>query len=294
MEHDKAQQNAPAPASGSDAHAPAQKSLETPQDILQMVSQQKLTGALHFTKGTQTAVIYVKEGTVWHAATAVLIGDDAVLEIMLWTDGECRFEESPPPPNRTTFIPWGQPAAAPQALEVAAKPAAQPEKTANFNSKTHSAKLTLPDGQTIELTRSPFKLGNGPTCDLVLNTLSVQPEHCVFHLEPDSIKIAAVQPQCLIWVNGELVSSRVLQQGDKVKAGDVELRFSITIRRFVPGAHALPGSSGDGSEAGTADAEQAPTKKSSLALVLIFVLLATAGAVYFALQYLMPGGGGTP
>ncbi len=264
------------------------KTIETPQDILQTVAQQKLTGALFFEKDGQTAAIYVKEGTVWHASTSALIGDDAVLEILLWTDGECRFEETPPPANRTTFIPWGQGGAQnSQALAVPEKPLDLPKVTANFSRKTHSAKLVLPDGQSVELTQATTKVGHGNHCDLVLNTLSVQPEHCVFTLTQDTVAIAACSPDALIWINGRKTLSQILQQGDTIKIGDVEIKFLISIRRFIPGA--IPTLPGNADPLALPSLEAKGVKFNlHTVLVLIFILAATALAAYLALDQVVP------
>ena len=72
-------------------------------DVLRLFASSKKTGVLTASAPGQEAVLRVQKGVIVHATSARRQGDDAVLDVFGWTDGQLTFvpEEKAIPPNVT-------------------------------------------------------------------------------------------------------------------------------------------------------------------------------------------------
>jgi hypothetical protein len=70
-------------------------------DVLRMLSGGRKTGLLTITAGTAQAVLHFQRGALVAAQAGRRQGDDAVLDLFGWTEGELHFtpEVTPAPPN---------------------------------------------------------------------------------------------------------------------------------------------------------------------------------------------------
>ena len=65
-------------------------------DIIQLVSQGGKSGCFHVQQESSKARIYLKDGRIIHAVTHSGEGFEALMEVALWIEGTCRFEEVVP------------------------------------------------------------------------------------------------------------------------------------------------------------------------------------------------------
>jgi GGDEF domain-containing protein len=61
--------------------------------LLQSIQMEKMTGRLEFQRAGQTGDVFFDEGALWHASTVEATGDEAVLELLTWQDGNFHFYE---------------------------------------------------------------------------------------------------------------------------------------------------------------------------------------------------------
>jgi CheY-like chemotaxis protein len=78
-------------------------SLETLPDLVQLLAQSNITGALEMNYVGQRGAIWFDRGAIIHAHTATHVGEEAFFEIMGWRGGEFSMERNALPPDRTIF-----------------------------------------------------------------------------------------------------------------------------------------------------------------------------------------------
>lgn len=61
--------------------------------LLQSIAMEKMTGRLEFQRPGETGDIFFQDGNLQHASTLDCSGDDAVLELITWQDGNFHFYE---------------------------------------------------------------------------------------------------------------------------------------------------------------------------------------------------------
>lgn len=76
------------------------KNLQVP-NLLQSINLAKMTGKLDVRNRAENAEIFFHDGTATHAAVKDVIGDNAVIELITWTNGEFRFWPDEKTPERT-------------------------------------------------------------------------------------------------------------------------------------------------------------------------------------------------
>ena len=69
--------------------------------LLQALTKEGSTAMVRLQHGAQEGVLYLCEGAPVHAASAELVGDEAVLELLGWADGRFRIERHFDQPPRT-------------------------------------------------------------------------------------------------------------------------------------------------------------------------------------------------
>jgi GGDEF domain-containing protein len=75
----------PVPVRGDLAHVGA-------PTLLQSLVPAKVTGKLEVTSSQGTALVYMQSGVPMHATTVDAVGEDALIELMTWKDGQFVFE----------------------------------------------------------------------------------------------------------------------------------------------------------------------------------------------------------
>lgn len=68
-------------------------------DVIQLVAVSGKSGAFHLERGTEKGVIYLHEGRIVDATVGELVGEHAVYEMAIWSDGEFVFTPGEAPPQ---------------------------------------------------------------------------------------------------------------------------------------------------------------------------------------------------
>lgn len=70
-------------------------------DILKMLSSSQRTGKLRLIQGGREGEIYLDQGSLVHAATGAMIGEQAVYTMMSWLEGEFSFQPDQESPDES-------------------------------------------------------------------------------------------------------------------------------------------------------------------------------------------------
>lgn len=81
-------------------------SVQTLPDIVQLYVLSNATGALLVRQEENVGQIWFEHGTVPHACTGELRGEDAFFEIMMWSGGEFSMKMGAAPPERSVSANW--------------------------------------------------------------------------------------------------------------------------------------------------------------------------------------------
>jgi hypothetical protein len=74
-------------------------------------------------------------------------------------------------------------------------------------------------------------IGTGEDCQFIINHPSIEPLHCSLMIRGDYVEIWDLGTAEKTRVNGVVVEQAVLTSGDTLLLGDVEMRFTLRIRR---------------------------------------------------------------
>ena len=91
----------------------------------------------------------------------------------------------------------------------------------------------LVDGKEIALREGATRIGRSPTCDICLEDASVSRRHAIVLREEESVRILDDRSLNGVWVNGERVTGRLLQDGDVVMIGRNELTYGAPATRPI-------------------------------------------------------------
>ncbi len=69
--------------------------------LLQALAKESATASLRLLHGTDQGTLFFNEGALVHATRGDLVGDDAVLEVLTWSDGRFRIARDPDRQPRT-------------------------------------------------------------------------------------------------------------------------------------------------------------------------------------------------
>ena len=90
-------------------------------------------------------------------------------------------------------------------------------------------KLILMDAagivKQVPLERASTSLGRGPNNDLVLDTRRASRAHAVIEVEGTRVIITDLHSLNGTQVNGELIDQHLLEHGDSIEIGSVEMRY---------------------------------------------------------------------
>jgi len=77
-------------------------------DVLQMCCLGKRSGGLQMVTGSQLGTVYLGDGRILHAETQSARGDDAVFEIVGWSEIEFAYDRGVNPPDETVKRNWDE------------------------------------------------------------------------------------------------------------------------------------------------------------------------------------------
>ena len=89
------------------------------------------------------------------------------------------------------------------------------------------------DGSEVALREGATRIGRSPTADIVFEDASVSRRHAILMREGDTVRILDDRSLNGVWVNGERVSAKVLEDGDVLMIGRNELTFGAPATRPI-------------------------------------------------------------
>jgi pSer/pThr/pTyr-binding forkhead associated (FHA) protein len=89
------------------------------------------------------------------------------------------------------------------------------------------------DGQKIALAEGTTRIGRSPTADICLEDPSVSRRHAMLLREGDRVRLLDDRSLNGVFVNGERVTAKVLEDGDVLTLGRNELTFGAPVTRPI-------------------------------------------------------------
>lgn len=120
----------------------------------------------------------------------------------------------------------GRPNVSARFVELRHRDVAPPPGATRRLTRHRNLTLVLDDGTEVTLTHTPFTIGRGPGNDLVLPVLSVSRQHAEISRTADGILIRDLGSRNGLVVRGERVADYLLDDGETVTLGDVNLRLA--------------------------------------------------------------------
>ena len=214
-------------------------------DILQACCLSRRSGQITFRSGESFGFIYLLHGRVLHAICGAIEGEDAIYRMLIWPPGSFAIEEEILPREHTVTLSWeqlllegarrsdqaaGNPIRAGTGPIVTNAPATSTRAT-----KANQPKVTLilPDERPrvcileVEYTHVGRASGN----EIPLSDPSVSNRHCIFILDGSDVIVRDLNSSNGTLVNGQSVSEAILQPGDVIQVGVVQMKFEPGVIR---------------------------------------------------------------
>jgi hypothetical protein len=219
----------------------AQSQMGLPE-VLQMCCLSRRSGQITFRSGESYGFIYIQQGRVLHALCGTTEGEEAIYTMLVWPGGGFSLDEDILPHKKTVTLTWEQ------LLFEGARRA----DVGIVGPKHSSATITTAEPLTIRIQDNQPKLtitrpdlppvvfmldqeythvGRAPGNEISLPYPSISNRHCIFiHSGPD-IVLRDLNSSNGTYVNGEIVSEVILQPGDLIQMGTVQIKFEPGIKR---------------------------------------------------------------
>jgi pSer/pThr/pTyr-binding forkhead associated (FHA) protein len=213
-------------------------------EILQACCLSRRTGQITFLSGESSGFVYLQHGRVIHAVCGMVEGDEAVYHMLGWNGGRFSLNEEILPQSKTVDSSWEQ-----LLLEGARRADQGPETPPPTGTKpvVTSAPVTssrvraslpkiivlLPDERprVYELEAEYTHLGRAPGNEIPLSDASVSNRHCIFIVNGSDVVLRDLNSSNGTVVNGQTISEVILQTGDVIQAGIVQMKFETAVRR---------------------------------------------------------------
>jgi hypothetical protein len=216
-------------------------------EVLQICCLGRRNGQITFRAWDNEGFVFVQHGQVLHAATGAIEGEEAIYQMLTWTNGAYTFEDDILPQRRTVQMTWEQLLfeGARRADEGIAAPPPHPRGPGNMGTPISSPISSRLQGSQPKLIitvpgMAPFNhdlvnefthVGRVEGNEIVIPIPSVSSRHCIFIFSGTDIVIRDLNSANGTLVNDELVMEKILQLGDSVKVGEAEIRFESGIKR---------------------------------------------------------------
>ena len=89
------------------------------------------------------------------------------------------------------------------------------------------------DGKQITVTEGIMRIGRSATAHICLEDATVSRRHALLQREGDTVRVLDDRSLNGVFVNGERVSSRELQDGDVLQIGRHEIPFQAPVTRAI-------------------------------------------------------------
>jgi pSer/pThr/pTyr-binding forkhead associated (FHA) protein len=228
--------------------------LETPQpggvssqaatglaEILQSTCTARHSGQITFRSAASYGYVFLQQGQVVHAMCGTVEGEEAVYLMLSWPPGTFILNEDILPHKRTISLTWEQllfEGARRADVGAVTPDSLAPVTTASPMTKTRAdsqPKLIISQGDsqpvTVELRDEYTHLGRADDNELPIPEPSISSRHCVFLLSGSDVIVRDLNSSNGTYVNGEPVTETILQPGDNIQVGVIDIKFVPGVRR---------------------------------------------------------------
>ncbi|MEM9398687.1 MAG: FHA domain-containing protein [Verrucomicrobiota bacterium] len=225
-------------------------------ELLQTVANERLSGMLSIVKDMVMGNIFLEDGRLTHAeCNQGKMGKPALYLLLDMEEAMCEWHEGTPPVTQTldetveqsliNFLVESNDQ--PLTLGVQEPGDELPEpptQTSIVDYKNCVVALTVEkgamEGAIYYLTKRETRIGRALSCDVILPETSVSAHHCLIILDRYTLKVRDLGSTNGTEVNGERVNQHVIQAGDILSVGCIDISMTLNIRRSVSVTQALP------------------------------------------------------
>jgi pSer/pThr/pTyr-binding forkhead associated (FHA) protein len=215
-------------------------------DVLQMCCLSRRSGQITFRSEESFGFLYLLHGRVLHAICGAIEGEDAIYRMLSWPPGNFSVDEEILPREHSVILTWeqllleaarridqGMTDTTQRPIESSVVTSAPATSTRSTKGNQPKLTLILPDERPrvcileVEYTHVGRAAGN----EIPLSDPSVSNRHCIFILHNSDIVVRDLNSSNGTLVNGQAVSEAILQPGDVIQVGVVQMRFEPGVRR---------------------------------------------------------------
>ena len=167
--------------------------------LLQALTREKSTAVLRLQRGTEDGadqgIVYLREGTLVHAVAGEAVGDDAVYQLLGWSEGRFRLTRDADPQPRTVTAKLANFISAAESAPATSGPLASMDEVSNDEKLLHDllTRLTRLEQDKVRLEDHQVEPGAVPALLLIATVVNSM--------------IAVVTQRC---TDSEMLPSRVL------------------------------------------------------------------------------------
>ncbi|MDX6767171.1 MAG: FHA domain-containing protein [Candidatus Methylacidiphilales bacterium] len=232
---------------------------QPPGFLIRQIVVEGSEGALEILQGAKRALVFFRNHHVIHAESMGRKGAAALYEILGWEQTTSKWYpglrpsvptfdltledfENPEPAETSAFVPEPRDVSEVSSQPPRTAPAVLPEL---YHQDLESGLLDqhiisldwadAPGGpQTFRFegnVQSGCLIGSGQDCQFILPHPSIEPLHCSLMIHSDYVEIWDLGSGDKTRVNGVVTEQAILTSGDRLTVGEVELLFTLRIRR---------------------------------------------------------------
>jgi pSer/pThr/pTyr-binding forkhead associated (FHA) protein len=215
-------------------------------DLLQSFCLSRRSGQITFRSEESFGFLYLLHGRVLHAICGAIEGEDAIYRMLSWPPGEFSIDEDILPREHSVILTWeqllleGARRSDQGMMDTTLRPVESPVVTHIPSTSTRSTKASLPRLSMILPDERPrvcqleveyTHVGRASGNEIPLADPSVSNRHCVLILHGSDVIVRDLNSSNGTLVNGQAVSEAILQPGDVIQVGIVQMKFEPGVRR---------------------------------------------------------------
>lgn len=213
-------------------------------DYLQACCTARRSGLLTYNSGSQSGSVYLQHGQPIHAIAGDIEGEEAVFQMLRWSDGSFHFSDNLMPHKSTVSFTWEQllfegacraDGLVPDSATSVGSAAAGSAQVVNSRIQGGQPKLTIISDELPEVSypvdQEYLHIGRRDENDIPLPLASVSSRHCLIEKRGNDIIVRDLNSSNGTFVNGEQVSEAILQLGDSIQIGPVNIKLESSVKR---------------------------------------------------------------
>jgi pSer/pThr/pTyr-binding forkhead associated (FHA) protein len=212
-------------------------------DILQICCVGRQSGEITFHSGESSGYVYLEHGNVIHAVCGPLAGEAAVYQMLSWAPGVFTLAEDVVPTEITIDSSWEHlilegARRADQGLEgvpLASSPVITAAPSTSRKVRANQPKITVllenERPRVYELEAEYTHVGRASGNEIPLVDPSVSNRHCILIQRGPDVVLRDLNSSNGTLINGQPISEAILQPGDLIQVGIIQMKFEPAIKR---------------------------------------------------------------